>query len=119
MENYNRHMGIMLCGLYENLPGGGTDDFVYMAINMHWIAHSFALPSLPGGYEWKMVCDTRSEDKGSAMSGFELSGIPIMKEETEDGKNAPMRITLKPRSVVLLVGRQMDTKDKRKRKNPV
>ena len=119
MENYNRHMGIMLCGLYENLPGGGTDDFVYMAINMHWIAHSFALPSLPGGYEWKMVCDTRSEDKDSVMSGFELSGSPIMKEETEDGKNAPMRITLKPRSVVLLVGRQMDTKDKRKRKNPV
>ena len=46
-ENYNRHLGIMYCGLYEQKQDKTPDDFIYIAYNMHWITHEFALPILP------------------------------------------------------------------------
>lgn len=38
--------------------------FIFIAINMHWVNHDFALPKLPCGVKWVRVFDTAlSEDK--------------------------------------------------------
>lgn len=62
-ENYNRHMGIMYCGRYAKLPDRSDDVFIYIAYNMHWIDHSFALPNLPSGMRWEPVLASGSIDE--------------------------------------------------------
>ncbi|MCR5418090.1 MAG: hypothetical protein K6E84_04170 [Lachnospiraceae bacterium] len=126
MENYNRHLGIMLCGLYESLPGGRTDDFIYIAMNMHWIQHDFALPDLPQGYEWRLVCDTKDAGSDEEPAGFLPSGSPL-KDDGKDvdaasqkDKDASLRsIRVRPRSMMILVGTMPKalTGEKRKQKN--
>ena len=34
------------------------DELIYIAYNMHWMEHTFALPALPGGYRWNVALDT-------------------------------------------------------------
>lgn len=58
LENYNRHIGLMYCGKYAHDAQDQEDNFFFMAFNMHWIPHKFALPKLPGGYEWQLLLDT-------------------------------------------------------------
>lgn len=60
-ENYNRHMGMMYAGSYGDQKGNRDTD-VYLAYNMHWISHRFALPKLQKGYGWRLVMDTGAED---------------------------------------------------------
>lgn len=48
-ESYNRHIGILYCGKYALKPDGTEDDFLYLALNMHWESHELALPKLPKG----------------------------------------------------------------------
>ena len=38
---------------YARKEDGQSDDFLYLAINMHWEEHGFALPGLPAGYIWE------------------------------------------------------------------
>ncbi|MCR5282256.1 MAG: alpha-amylase, partial [Lachnospiraceae bacterium] len=86
MENYNRHVGILYCGLYESMPQGKTDDFVYLAINMHWIDHDFALPSLPEGYQWYQICDTKQIGEEDNLGGFNGQGClleTLLKEKEQ------------------------------------
>ncbi len=59
-ENYNRHIGIMLCGKYIKINRRREDSFLYTAYNMHWNAHTFALPKLPSGYKWKLVLSSNN-----------------------------------------------------------
>jgi glycogen operon protein len=47
----------MLSG--DHAKGGTTtDDFIYMALNMHWEALPFDLPSLPQGMQWHIFANT-------------------------------------------------------------
>lgn len=65
-DNHLRHIAIMLCGKYAKLTRTADDDFFYMAYNLHWENHSFALPKLPKGLKWKicmMSCETVVYDK--------------------------------------------------------
>lgn len=39
-------------------PEPKRDSFVYVALNMHWDAHDFELPRLPGGWRWHLAADT-------------------------------------------------------------
>lgn len=88
-EHYNRHIGIMLCGAYGREK---EDNCWYIAINMHWESHEFALPRLPKGQCWRTVLCT--EETGGQIN------------LAEEGK--PVR--LPPRSIALLCGenRQAD-----------
>lgn len=63
-DNYLRHIGLMLCGSYATASDGTADDFFYIAYNMHWESHKFALPTLPKGLVWKpvMLSDSLAED---------------------------------------------------------
>jgi len=99
-ENYNRHLGIMYCGLYEEKPDKTTDDFIYIAYNMHWMTHDFALPILPKEYEWKIAYGTR------------LLTETILEEQEEQKK-----VTVAPRSVCVLVSQKTEKKKEDNKQN--
>lgn len=80
---HSRQLGVLYCA------AGEQEDLCFIAYNMHWLKHSFALPALPKNLEWYRVIET---EKG-AEEGQE-----------EDQK----RIELQARSVVVLVGRKSD-----------
>ena len=82
-EVHSRQLGVLYCA------AGEQEDLCFIAYNMHWLKHSFALPALPKNLEWYRVIET---EKG-AEEGQE-----------EDQK----RIELQARSVVVLVGRKSD-----------
>jgi glycogen operon protein len=78
LASYNRHMGIMYCGKDDN----GESDYIYIAYNMHWDTHRFALPSI-GNYEGNMVLGT---DDNEAVEGY---------------------IDVNPRSISILTGKKL------------
>lgn len=65
-ESYNRHIGILLNGAYG---GEKEEGWWYIAVNMHWESHDFALPRLPKGQTWKKVLCTDPEDKAEEGQG--------------------------------------------------
>lgn len=70
LNNYNRHVGIMYCGKYAKIDYKKEDDFFYIAYNMHWVEHTFALPKLPKGMQWECIMNTavsreKQENKGA------------------------------------------------------
>ena len=58
-EHYSRHIGFMLCGEYAE---GCEGRFYYVAVNMHWEDHEFALPKLPKKKEWKRLLFTGNQE---------------------------------------------------------
>jgi glycogen operon protein len=72
-EGYNRHIGMMLCGKYAKRDGK-EDDFFYLAMNMHWEPHMLALPKLPKGLKWDLLC----------VSGGLQEALLINKSQTEE-----------------------------------
>lgn len=34
------------------------DEFIYLALNMHWESHQYQLPFLPAGFSWKVVANS-------------------------------------------------------------
>lgn len=60
-ESYNRHIGILYCGRYSVKADGKEDDFLYLAMNMHWESHELALPKLPRGMKWERIFSTGEE----------------------------------------------------------
>ena len=65
MEVSSRQFGVMYYGQYA------TDRSFYVAYNLHWEKHSFALPALPKGIEWKVAVDT-SKKKSILGEGREV-----------------------------------------------
>ncbi|MCR5508997.1 MAG: hypothetical protein K6F34_09950 [Lachnospiraceae bacterium] len=87
MDTHIRHIGIMLCGYYAGLK---DDDFFYIAANMHWEDHDFALPKLQKGMEWKYCLDSATGNNDD------------YKIYTDEGGNR--RIHVLPRTVLILTG---------------
>lgn len=87
-----RHIGLMYCGEYA-----GEDEFIYIAINMHWEEQHFALPNLNGNYKWYKAIDT-------AYGIYEEEEEPVLEDERylkTDGRN-----------IVVLIGRQKPRRKK-------
>lgn len=80
-EVASRQLGILYSG------SGLKDCDCFIAYNMHWTKHTFALPTLGKKKKWYQVIDT-------------ATGIHKSNELLENQKT----IELKPRSIVLLVG---------------
>jgi len=60
-DDLTRHFAMMYCGNYsEDTAEAGT--FIYLAVNMHWIPHDFALPKLPKNLKWHIVFDSDKKD---------------------------------------------------------
>lgn len=86
LSNYNRHIAMMYCGRYARKDKKSEDDMIYIAYNMHWETHHFALPSLPGGYCWEVADDTDSTVSETAIAN---------------------QVEVRPRSIKILIGRRM------------
>ena len=83
-ENYNRHIGIMYCGQNDK----GERDHIYIAYNMHWNSHRFALPSI-ANYKWVSAIST------------EVNTVVFDEEKHME------YIDLAPRSISILTGREL------------
>jgi glycogen operon protein len=90
-ESYNRHIGIMYCG-----KNGEENEYIYIAYNMHWDTHRFALPSI-GNCEW------------TAVIGTDNNEVVIDDEVKAD------YIDIKPRSISILVGKKSEAKPAEKK----
>ena len=99
MDTHIRHIGTMLCGEYAD--GNRPDDYFYIATNMHWEAHVFALPRLPKDMEWKYCLDTES-------AGDEKYEVIL------DG-NGNKQVEVPPRTVLVLTGRTAVKTGKKKK----
>lgn len=86
-EHYVRHIGFMLCGRYEK---ESRELFYYVAVNMHWEEHEFALPKLPKGMQWEVSVSTEAEKVSGAVA-------------TE--VQADKKVILAPRSIQILLGK--------------
>lgn len=67
-----------------------TEKDFYIAYNMHWLSHSFALPSLPKGMEWVCIAGT----KEGVLD--EKEAIPVKDK----------KVQLEERTIKVFVGRQ-------------
>lgn len=67
-EAYRRHIGMM----YGNEYVENEENPLYVAYNLHWIAHDFGLPTLPRGKKWKIVFNTAKETDCFTPEGEDL-----------------------------------------------
>lgn len=94
MDTHIRHVGIMLCGSY--VQGSRDDDFFYIATNMHWEDHTFALPKLPKDAEWTYCIDTnfgqdkayqvRLDNNGNKQVGVPERTVLVLKSVKKGGR---------------------------------
>ena len=89
----NLTAAFMLNGQYAQTDGV-ADDFIYVAMNMHWEMHGFELPQLPQGMEWRVFANTGVEAPNDI---FEPGEEPLI-----DGQ---IEVLVGPRSIIILVGR--------------
>ncbi|MEF9840156.1 MAG: glycogen debranching protein, partial [Lachnospiraceae bacterium] len=80
-EVASRQLGIMYSGAYAK------DEDCFIAYNMHWLAHSFALPSLPKKRKWYQAVHTGSQGMGGLM--------PVENQK---------EVILKERTIIILIG---------------
>ncbi len=95
-EHYNRHLGMMYAADYVAAQEGQEkgDDYFYVAYNLHWTPHEFALPTLPKNKKWYVALHTgREENDGFYEAGQE----EILKEQKT--------VMVEERSIVVLVGK--------------
>lgn len=93
-ENFRRQLGIMYSGDYGKKPDGSADDYFFVAYNMHWEPHEFALPNLPKGMKWRVAFNTEDKEvNGIYQEGREL--------EVENQKQFPVPA----RTIVVFIGK--------------
>ena len=89
--DYSRTLAFMLCG--KQASELSKDDYIYVAMNMHWETHRFELPSLPQLVRWHIFVNTGVKPpEDSWESGYE----PKIENQQE--------IIVGSRSLVILVG---------------
>lgn len=105
-ENFRRQIGIMYWGPYGKKADGTADETFFVAYNMHWEPHEFALPHLPRSQQWKIAFDT------SDSSGYYEAG---QEKELENQK----RYMVPYRSIIVFVGKPAPDqgKEEKRRKN--
>ena len=89
----SRTLAFMLCGKHAR-QGTLSDNYIYVAMNVHWQAHWFELPSLPTGMNWHVFANTGT-----------TSPEDIWQPGTEPQLENQTGMLLGDRSVVILVGR--------------
>lgn len=86
-------LAFMLCGQHAQ-HGIQTDNYLYVAMNMHWEALTFELPQLPDELAWHIFANTGCLSPDDCYTpGTE----PPLKDQSE--------ILLGDRSMVILVGK--------------
>ena len=89
----NSTLAFMLCGKHAK-AGTVEDNYIYVAMNMHWEALWFEIPGLPPGMQWHIFANTgATPPEDSWQPGTE----PLLSNQ--------QGILLGDRSVVILVGK--------------
>lgn len=89
----SRILAFMLCGRHAK-QGTLTDNYIYVAMNMHWEANWFEIPGLPQGMQWHVFVNTgATPPEESWYPGTE----PVLKNQ--------FGLLIGGRSVVILVGK--------------
>lgn len=70
-----------------------ADEFIYLALNMHWEGHDFYLPEIPLDHNWQVVANTELATPEDIWPAGEEKKL-----ENQD------QIYLSPRSAVILLG---------------
>jgi isoamylase len=90
----SRTLAVLLCGKTGN-GEASADQPLYIAMNMHWEMHAFALPGLPSGMRWHIAVNT---------------DMPAPQDIWDVGKEKELenqdQCLMGARSVVVLVGRK-------------
>lgn len=68
----SRSVGVMLCGKYAQ---AGEEDFLYLAVNMHFKEQELAFPKLPKGYVWERIFDTALIEKEQNKFGADIMTV--------------------------------------------
>jgi glycogen operon protein len=89
----SRCLAFMLCGRHAR-QGTVADNFIYVAINVHWQANWFELPGLPTGINWHIFANT---GVASGEDIWQPGSEPLLDNQTG--------MLLGERSVVILVGK--------------
>lgn len=91
--DHNRLLAFMAA---EQAQQRGTrqNDFVYVAMNMHWEAHEFELPALPEGAVWSVFANTDMQPPHD-----------IAEPGHETALESQMYFLMGPRSVAVLVSK--------------
>lgn len=96
IEYQTRNIGVMLCGKYC-VTDGREDECFYIAYNMHWEPHGFALPKLLKGKRWKLLIDTvkaeeaengKEDDNGQSVT---LPGRCVRIYISEEAEKVPKK----------------------------
>jgi glycogen operon protein len=93
-SNSSHTLAFMLCGKHAK-QGTVADNYIYVAMNLHWEAHWFEIPGLPEGKKWHVFVNTGVT---SPEDSWEPGTEPLL--ENQSG------ILLGDRSVVILVGKK-------------
>ncbi len=90
---HSHMLAFLLCGQHAQ---GGTlpDDYIYVAMNMHWENHVFELPQLPPPLHWYLFADTKRVAPHEICIPGEEAPLPNQKQ-----------VLVGMRSVLILVGR--------------
>lgn len=91
--DYSRTLAFLLDGAHA-LDGLGTDDSIYVAMNVHWESHVFELPHLTNRRRWYRFVDTARSAPND-----------ICEVGSEKRLRNQRQYHLGSRSVVVLVGR--------------
>ncbi len=97
-DDLTRHFAMLYATHYADvdkngkwLPGSDKSkkgDFIYIAVNMHWSEHEFALPKMHPDKRWKVLIDTSRN----------------LNEEPDLSENVK-KIRVGERSIMILIGR--------------
>lgn len=83
--------GIMYWGDYFKYENGEKSPSIYIAYNMHWEKHDFALPKLPKGMKWKVLLDTTTQNLDETKK--EDKKNPLGKKSIEVNERSIMILT--------------------------
>ena len=92
-DKHKRTLAFMLCGEHA-VSDEKPDNYIYVAMNMHWENHEFEIPQLPDGMKWHVFVNTSDGVKTN-----------IHAPNTEPQIDNQHYIFLSSRSVVILVGK--------------
>ena len=96
-SSHNRTLALMLCGKHaakSGMPNAEQDDYVYIAMNVHWQNHVFQIPSLPDGLGWHVFANTALNPPNDICTPGEEELLPNQ-----------VAVPVLARSVVILVGK--------------
>lgn len=103
-ENFRRQLGILYCGEYGRKTDGTSDDYFFVAYNMHWEPHEFDLPKLPKGMQWTLCINTDdTEHNGICPAGNSEAG----QEPQEESREELRQYMVPPRSILVFRGSKL------------